>query len=81
MFDPAHAGAVKALQLVHGDLGPYNILIHPKLDTTTDPSKPTVKWEGMLIDWECCKWLAAAGKDKLHTTRVSRPKPERARRR
>ncbi|TBU26078.1 hypothetical protein BD311DRAFT_699189 [Dichomitus squalens] len=65
----AHAGAVKALQLVHGDLGPYNILIHPKVDTTTDSSRATVKWEGMLIDWECYKWLAAAKMNKPHTTR------------
>ncbi|EJF62730.1 hypothetical protein DICSQDRAFT_126418 [Dichomitus squalens LYAD-421 SS1] len=67
----AHTGAVKALQLVHGDLGPYNILIHPKVDTT-DSSRPTVKWEGMLIDWECYKWLAAAEMNKPHTARQRR---------
>ncbi|PIL26673.1 hypothetical protein GSI_11249 [Ganoderma sinense ZZ0214-1] len=53
----AHAEAADALDLLHGDLSPYNILICPKVDATTDPERPTVKWEGMLIDWEVVKWL------------------------
>ena len=46
--------------MLHGDLSPYNILICPKVDATTDPKRPTVKWEGMLIDWEIVKWLPGA---------------------
>ncbi|KAI1791527.1 hypothetical protein LXA43DRAFT_888889 [Ganoderma leucocontextum] len=56
----AHAEAAKALKMLHGDLGPYNIMICPRVDAATDPARPTVKWEGMLIDWEAVKWLPGA---------------------
>ncbi|KAI1791534.1 hypothetical protein LXA43DRAFT_973007 [Ganoderma leucocontextum] len=48
----AHASAAKHLGLLHGDLSYGNILVCPTIDATTNPEQPTVKWRGMLMDWE-----------------------------
>ncbi|EJF62742.1 hypothetical protein DICSQDRAFT_169131 [Dichomitus squalens LYAD-421 SS1] len=50
-----HAEAAKSCSILHGDISYSNIMICPIVDSTTDPGNPTVKWRGMLIDWELCR--------------------------
>ncbi|TBU41349.1 hypothetical protein BD309DRAFT_868431 [Dichomitus squalens] len=48
----AHASAAELVNILHADISYDNIMICPTVDSTTNPAKPTVKWRGMLIDWE-----------------------------
>ncbi|PIL26665.1 hypothetical protein GSI_11241 [Ganoderma sinense ZZ0214-1] len=54
----AHAAAAEHCGLLHGDISYNNILICPTVDATTN----TVKWRGMLMDWEFPR-LAPSHKD------------------
>nr|VWO95369.1 Cerato-platanin-like protein 2 [Ganoderma boninense] len=54
----AHAAATERCGLLHGDISYNNILICPTVDRTTN----TVKWRGMLMDWEFPR-LAPTHKD------------------
>ncbi|TFK77845.1 hypothetical protein K466DRAFT_450174, partial [Polyporus arcularius HHB13444] len=48
----AHSRAVEVLGRLHCDISPGNIMAHPKIEVSAETGKPTVRWEGMLIDWE-----------------------------
>ncbi|TFK77847.1 hypothetical protein K466DRAFT_607622, partial [Polyporus arcularius HHB13444] len=48
----AHSRAVEVLGRLHCDISPGNIMAYPKIEVSAETGKPTVRWEGMLIDWE-----------------------------
>ncbi|TFK82029.1 hypothetical protein K466DRAFT_631544, partial [Polyporus arcularius HHB13444] len=48
----AHSRAVEVLGRIHCDISPGNIMAYPRLEVSPETGKPTVRWEGMLIDWE-----------------------------
>ena len=48
----AHFRAVEVLGRLHCDIGFPNIMAYPRIEVSDETGKPTIRWAGMLIDWE-----------------------------
>ncbi|RPD55661.1 hypothetical protein L227DRAFT_297942 [Lentinus tigrinus ALCF2SS1-6] len=48
----AHSRAVEVLGRLHCDISDSNIMICPKVEVSAETGKHTIRWLGMLIDWE-----------------------------